>query len=211
MLVDDEFDIEECRHAMQAYCRDVVLIKNPYGRDGFAKRSLQLRSLRLVVASSGFALRCRRCSRRSTRSCAASGSTSSIWSSPSRPLRPASVAARHETSRADRRFPQDRLRPRPAVRGHRRQLCAPRSTPTPTGVNCGARRSETYRDADGVYLCSAADEQSPAPSMRLVSGPRLFRTRRMSSSIRPRQSDPASDGRTLVFFGLLSTCRMSTA
>jgi hypothetical protein len=45
MLVDDEFDIEECRRAMQAYCREVVLIKNPYGRYGFAKRLLQLRSL----------------------------------------------------------------------------------------------------------------------------------------------------------------------
>src|SRR5205814_9249917 len=45
MLVDDEFDIEECRRAMQAYCREVVLIRNPYGRDGLAKRLLQLRSL----------------------------------------------------------------------------------------------------------------------------------------------------------------------
>src|SRR6476646_3994276 len=45
VLVDDEFDIEECRRAMQAYCREVVLIRNPYGRDGLAKRLLQLRSL----------------------------------------------------------------------------------------------------------------------------------------------------------------------
>src|SRR6185295_9473541 len=45
MLVDDEFDIEECHRAMQAYCREVVLIRNPYGRDGLAKRLLQLRSL----------------------------------------------------------------------------------------------------------------------------------------------------------------------
>ena len=45
MLVDDEFDIEECRLAMQAYCREVVLVPNPYGRDGLAKRLLQLRSL----------------------------------------------------------------------------------------------------------------------------------------------------------------------
>ena len=45
MLVDDEFDTEECRRAMQAYCRDVVLVRNPYGRDGLAKRLLQLRSL----------------------------------------------------------------------------------------------------------------------------------------------------------------------
>src|SRR5439155_6126143 len=45
MLVDDEFDIEECRQAMQAYCREVVLVPNPYGREGLTKRLLQLRSL----------------------------------------------------------------------------------------------------------------------------------------------------------------------
>src|SRR5437879_5675757 len=33
MLVDDEFDIEECCGAMQVYCRDVALVSNPYGRD----------------------------------------------------------------------------------------------------------------------------------------------------------------------------------
>src|SRR6266700_7911830 len=45
MLVDDEFDTEECRRAMQVYCREVVLVANPYGREGLTKRLLQLRSL----------------------------------------------------------------------------------------------------------------------------------------------------------------------
>ena len=45
MLVDDEFEIEECRLAMQAYCREVVLVPNPYGRDGVAKRLLQFQSM----------------------------------------------------------------------------------------------------------------------------------------------------------------------
>src|SRR3954451_2634943 len=45
MLVDDEFDAEECRRAMQAYCREVVLVPNPWGRDGLTKRMLQVRSL----------------------------------------------------------------------------------------------------------------------------------------------------------------------
>ena len=45
VLVDEEFDIEECRQAMQAYCREVVLVRNPYSGDGLAKRLLQLRSL----------------------------------------------------------------------------------------------------------------------------------------------------------------------
>jgi hypothetical protein len=33
MLVDDDFDTEECRQAMQAYCREVVLVPNPYGQN----------------------------------------------------------------------------------------------------------------------------------------------------------------------------------
>src|SRR5262249_15178645 len=45
MLVDDEFDAEECRRAMQVYCREVVLVPNPYSSKGVAKRLLQLRSL----------------------------------------------------------------------------------------------------------------------------------------------------------------------
>src|SRR5580692_1799596 len=45
MLVDDEFNAEECRRAMQAYCREVVLVPNPWGRDGLTKRLLQLGSL----------------------------------------------------------------------------------------------------------------------------------------------------------------------
>jgi polysaccharide biosynthesis protein PslH len=38
-LVDDEFDADECRRVMQAYCREVV--PNPYGREGLPKRLLQ--------------------------------------------------------------------------------------------------------------------------------------------------------------------------
>ena len=49
MLVDGEFDIEECRQAMQAYCHDVVLVPNPYGRDGLAKRLLQPGNLIVTI------------------------------------------------------------------------------------------------------------------------------------------------------------------
>src|SRR5690349_8336484 len=45
MMVDDEFDADECRQAMQQYCREVVLVPNPSGRGGLAKRMLQVRSL----------------------------------------------------------------------------------------------------------------------------------------------------------------------
>ena len=45
ILVDDEFDADECRRAMQAYCREVVMVPNPCSRQGLAKRLLQVRSL----------------------------------------------------------------------------------------------------------------------------------------------------------------------
>ena len=45
MLVDEEFDVDECRGAMQAYCGEVVMVPNPRGREGAAKRLLQVRSL----------------------------------------------------------------------------------------------------------------------------------------------------------------------
>src|SRR5436305_4583231 len=45
MLVGSEFDIEECRQAMEAYCREVVLVRNPSPVEGVWKRLLQLRSV----------------------------------------------------------------------------------------------------------------------------------------------------------------------
>ena len=52
LLVDDEFDADECRQAMQAYCREVVMVSNPYGRERLSKRLLQLRSLASTRAPS---------------------------------------------------------------------------------------------------------------------------------------------------------------
>jgi hypothetical protein len=40
MLVDNEFDAEGCRRAMQAYCRDVVLVPKPYVGWSFSGSSL---------------------------------------------------------------------------------------------------------------------------------------------------------------------------
>jgi glycosyltransferase involved in cell wall biosynthesis len=44
-LIDDEFDAEECRNHMATYCREVVLVPNPNGGRDIAKRLIQLRSL----------------------------------------------------------------------------------------------------------------------------------------------------------------------
>ena len=45
MLVDSGFDADECRRAMQAYCSEVVLVPNPWGREGLTKRLMQVCSL----------------------------------------------------------------------------------------------------------------------------------------------------------------------
>ena len=44
-LVDDEFDADESRRAMLAYCREVVMVPDRSARQLLAKRLLQIRSL----------------------------------------------------------------------------------------------------------------------------------------------------------------------
>ena len=68
------------------------------------------------------------------------------------------------------------------------------------------RREElgTYRDADGVYLCSAADERrllDQVPGARTAVIPNAADV----EYYQPRPTDPPPDGRTVVYFGLLST------
>jgi glycosyltransferase involved in cell wall biosynthesis len=67
------------------------------------------------------------------------------------------------------------------------------------------RREElgTYGAADGVYLCSAADAQrlhDQNPAARTMVIPNAADV----TFYQPRPADPAPDGNTLVFFGLLS-------
>jgi glycosyltransferase involved in cell wall biosynthesis len=67
------------------------------------------------------------------------------------------------------------------------------------------RREElgTYGDADGVYLCSAADERrllDQVPGVRTTVIPNAADV----DYYQPRRTDPLPDGRTVVFFGLLS-------
>ena len=74
------------------------------------------------------------------------------------------------------------------------------------GVNWRKLRREelgTYRDADGVYLCSAADERrllDEIPGARTAVIPNAADV----EYYQPRPTDPPPDGRTVVFFGHLS-------
>ncbi len=159
MLVDDEFDIEECRLAMQSFCREVILVPNPYGRNGLAKRLLQLRSLASIRSFERL-----------------------------RVTVPAMQQALDQVLRT-RRFdivnlefpylghcdlrqapPGERLPP-VVVDSHEIAYDLARQFAR-TGGSLGRRlyaganwrklrreELQTYRDADGVYLCSTADER----------------------------------------------------
>jgi polysaccharide biosynthesis protein PslH len=67
------------------------------------------------------------------------------------------------------------------------------------------RREElrTYGRADGVYLCSVADQQrllDDIPAARTMVIPNAADV----DFYKPRPTDPKPDGRTIVFFGLMS-------
>ena len=203
MLVDDEFDIDECRRAMQAYCREVVLIRNPWGRDGLAKRLLQLCSLattksferlRVVVPEMQQAL--------------------------DRVLR----AKRFDIVNLEftflghcdlRQAPSDEAAPCLVVDSHNIDYDLARQYANGGGsllrrlyaeANWRKLRREelgTYRDADGVYLCSVADQQRllaeiPAPRTTVIPNAADV------EFYKPRPCYPQPDGRTVVFFGLMS-------
>jgi glycosyltransferase involved in cell wall biosynthesis len=204
MLVDDEFDTEECRQAMQAYCREVVLVPNPNGREGLAKRLLQLRSLA------------------STRSFERLRVTvPALQRAVDRVLR----VRRFDVVNLEfpylgycnlRRAPPGEKLPHLVVDSHEiaydlaRQFAHGGSSPSRRLYALAnwrkLRREElgTYRDADGVYLCSAADER------RLLEDVPLAQTTVIPNGAdveyyQPRPTDPPPDGRTVAYFGLLST------
>jgi glycosyltransferase involved in cell wall biosynthesis len=204
MLVDDEFDAEECRQAMQGYCREVLLVPNPYGREGLSKRLLQLRSLastrsferlRVTVPALQRALdRVLRTSRFDIVNMEFPylGHCDLRQAPPGKRL-PAVVVDSHEIA-----YDLARQFARTGGSLDRRFYA---------GVNWRKLRREelgTYRDADAVYLCSAADEQrllDQIPGTCTMVIPNAADV----EFYQPRVTDPPPDGRTVVYFGLLST------
>jgi polysaccharide biosynthesis protein PslH len=203
MRVDHEFDLEECRRAMQAYCREVVLVPVPNGRDGLSKRLRQLRSLA------------------STRSF-----ERLLFTAPALQRRLDQVlrAKRFDLVNLEfpflghchlRQAPPGQRLPRMVVDSHNIEYELMRQF-----AHAGAsqirrlyaeanwrklRREElaTYRDADGVYLCSGVDERrllEQVPGIRTAVIPNAADV----EYYQPRPTDPPPDGRTVLFFGLLS-------
>jgi polysaccharide biosynthesis protein PslH len=204
MLVDDEFDADECRRAMLAYCREVVLVPNPRGRQGLAKRMLQVRSLTSIRSFERLLF-----------------TLPELQQSLDRILR----ARRFDVVNLEfpylghynlRQAPPGKKPPALVVDSHEIAHDLARQFARAGGnvgrrVYAGAnwrklRREElgTYRDADGVYLCSAADERrllNEAPGIRTAVVPNAADV----DYYQPRATDPPADGRTVVYFGLLST------
>jgi glycosyltransferase involved in cell wall biosynthesis len=202
MLIDDEFDVEECHRAMQAYCSEVVPVANPYGREGPAKRLLQLRSLastlsferlRVTVPALQRALdRALRATRFDVVNLESSflGHFDLRQAPPGEKL-PSLIVDSHNID-----FDLARQYARTGSLGRRLYY----------GANWRKLRREelgTYRDADGVYLCSEADEQR---LLDLVPGTRteVIPNAADVEYYQLRPTDPPPDGRTVVFFGLLS-------
>jgi glycosyltransferase involved in cell wall biosynthesis len=203
-LIDGDFDQDQCRRAMQGYCREVVLVPNPNGRDLPAKRLLQLRSL---ASPRSFERH--------------------LFDVPG--LQPVL-----DRLLRTRRFDLVNLE-FPYLANYRLRQAPPGAVPPPLVVDShemaydlarqfartagslgrrlygGAnwrklRREElaAYRGADGVCLCSVDDERrlhAELPAARTVVIPNAADV----EYFRPRPGDPPPDGRTVVYFGLLST------
>jgi len=204
MLVDDEFDADECRRAMQAYCREVLLVPNPYSREGLTKRLLQLRSLASTPSFERLRV-----------------TLPVLQQTLDQILR----ARRFDVVNLEfpylghydlRQAPPGERRPSLIVDSHEIAYDLARQFAR-AGGNLGRRlyaganwrklrRDElgTYRAADGVYLCSATDERrllNQVPGVRTTVIPNAADV----EYYQPRPTDPAPDGRTVVYFGLLST------
>jgi glycosyltransferase involved in cell wall biosynthesis len=202
MLVDDEFDIDECRRSMQAYCRDLVLIRNPNGREGLTKRLVQLRSLASGKSFERLRVIFPDMRRAIDRTLHAKRfdivnleftflGHYDLRQAPPGERKPCLVVDSHNID-------YDLVRQYSDVGGIARRLY--------TEVNWRKLRREelgTYRAADGVYLCSAADQQKlreEAPGLRTTVIPNAADV----DFYKPRPDDPRPDGQTVVFFGLMS-------
>lgn len=202
-LVDEEFSLDECRRAMEAYCSRVVLLPNPRGRDGRYKRGLQLRSLlsrrsfeRLRVEVPGLQatldglLGARRFDA-VVLEFPYLGHLSLRRSPPgTRP--PRVVLDAHEIA-------YDMVRQFSRTGGPFRRVYA--------GLDWRKLRREelaAFRSVDGVVVCSAEDRrrvQEQVPGVRTAVVPNAADV----AYFQPRSSDPPPDGHTVLFFGLLST------
>jgi glycosyltransferase involved in cell wall biosynthesis len=202
-LVDDEFDLEDARRAMGQYCREVVLLPNRRGDGGRTKRVQQLRSL--LSTSSYEHLRSAHGSLQATLDETLSRKRFDVVNlefpylahfrfdrSPPGTPRPPLVLDTHEIAYE---LARQLARSGSAARRVYGEL---------NWLKLRREEIAAFRKADGICTCSVADEQrllAHVPSARTVVIPNAADV----DFFQPRPTDPPSDGRTLVYFGLMST------
>jgi len=203
-LVDDEFDLEDCRRAMDEYCRQVVLVPNPRGAPGLAKRTLQLRSL---FSRYSF-----------EHHCFAVPELQEALDRVQRqtPFDVVNLESPYLAHFRLRQAPAGASPPPVVIDAHEIAYDMVRQIAGRAGslgrklygaLDWRKLRHEelsAFREADGVYLCSLGDQQrllAEVPEARTAVVPNAADV----EFYQPRPSDPPADGRTVLFFGLLST------
>jgi polysaccharide biosynthesis protein PslH len=204
VLHDDDETPAISGPAMRAYCREVTFVRNPHGVRGWRRRALQARSW---------------LSRRSYQR--------QLFTVPalqeeldrvlgSRRFDLVFVNLPYLAHYRLRRSPAGTAAPAIVIDSHdvgydlARQVAA-RSASLGQRVHAAFNwrklaREElaAYNDADGVCVCSVADQKrlaADAPSATTAVIPNAADV----EHLQPRAGDPAPDGRTVLFFGLLST------
>lgn len=190
--------------AMRAYCQEVIFVRNPNGAVGWRRRALQARSW---------------LSRRSYQR--------HLFAAPALQEALDRVLARlhfdvvfvnfpHLAHYRLRQSPPGTVAPIVIIDSHDVNYDLARQVSVSTAP-FGQRLHATlnwrklareelaaYNAADGVCVCSAADQERlalDAPSATTVVIPNAADVERLQ----PRQTDPVPDGRTVLFFGLLAT------
>ena len=202
-LIEDALvDTDECRRAMESYCRHVVLVRRPY-LSGLRKRLEQLRSLTSVSSFERLLFTVPRLGPaldellRSQRFDVVNLEFTSLGHYE---LRQAPAGEQLPILVVDSHNIDYDLARQYAGAGNSlvRRIYAASNWRK-------LRREElgTYRNADGVYLCSSADQRrllAEVPGVRTTVIPNAANV----DYYQPRSTDPRPDGRTVVFFGLLS-------
>ena len=190
--------------AMQSYCREVTFVRNPHVASGWRRRALQARSWlsRQSYQRHLFAVP------------AFQAALDQVLGS--RRFDVIFVCLPYLAHYRLRRSPPGTVAPAVVIDSHdigydlARQVAASRA---PLGQRVHASfnwpklaREElaAYNTADGVCVCSVADQKrlaTDAPSATTVVIPNAADV----EHLQPRRSDPAPDGRTVLFFGLLAT------
>jgi glycosyltransferase involved in cell wall biosynthesis len=204
VLHDDDATPAVSGDAMRAYCREVAFVKNPNGAAGWRRRALQLRSWlsgrsyqRHLFAVPAFQQELDRALRAQRFDVVFVNfpylGHYDVRQSPPGTEAPAVVVDSHDVG-----YDLARQVARSA---------APAGQRLHALVNWRKLKREelaVYTSADGVCVCSGADQRrlaADAPAAATVVIPNAADVERL----RPRAGDPAPDGRTVLFFGLLST------